>query len=74
MSNTALTTLVLVLAVVAVAALAVAVVALRRARSRRPGTAPVPTDLAGLRDEVARLRDDAATSLRRSSCSLSTRS
>ncbi len=67
MSNTALTTLVLLLAVVAAAALALALVALRKAGARRSGTAPLPTDLEGLRDEVARLRDDAATSLRRPS-------
>ena len=67
MSNTALTALVLLLAVVAVAALALAVVALRRSGARRSGTSPLPTDVAGLRDEVARLRDDAATSLRQPS-------
>jgi hypothetical protein len=67
MSNTALTALVLLLAVVAVAALGLALVALRRSGARRSGTSPLPTDLAGLRDEVARLRDDAATSLRRPS-------
>jgi hypothetical protein len=67
MSNSALTALVLVLAAVAVAALVVAVLALRTAGARRSGRAPVPTDLAGLREEVVRLRDDAATSLRRPS-------
>ncbi|HET6563245.1 MAG TPA: DUF4446 family protein, partial [Marmoricola sp.] len=67
MSNSALTTLVLLLAVVSVAALVVALVALRRAGARRAGSGPLPTDVAGLREEVGRLRDDAATSLRRPS-------
>jgi hypothetical protein len=67
MSNTALTTLVLLLAAVSVLALLVALVALRRAGARRSGSAPLPTDLAGLRDEVGRLRGEAATSLRRPS-------
>jgi hypothetical protein len=67
MSNSALTTLVLVMAAVSVVALVLALVALRKAGARRTRTSPLPTDLAGLRDEVARLRDDATGSLRRPS-------
>src|SRR5688572_2083550 len=67
MSNTSLAVLVLLFAAVSVVALLVALLAHRRAGGRRQGSAPLPTDLAGLRDEVARLRDDAATSLRRPS-------
>jgi len=55
--------------VFALGATAVALLALRRSsptrRSRRPsGTDPVPPDLESLRDEVQRLRADAAESLR----------
>ena len=68
MSNTALVaSALLLLALLTVVALVVALAANRKAGTRRTGSAPLPTDLAGLRDEVARLRDDAAASLRRPS-------
>jgi hypothetical protein len=55
MSNAALTVLVLVLACLSVAALAVSVLALRRPR-RVTDDGSLPTDVGGLRDEVASLR------------------
>ena len=62
-------TLAIVALVLALAATAASVVALRRTRSsqrsRRPaGGDPVPPDLESLRDEVERLRSDAAETLR----------
>jgi hypothetical protein len=56
MPNTALTVLVVLALLLALVSLAVAVVALRAPGVRRRSGAPVPTDVAGLRDEVERLR------------------
>jgi hypothetical protein len=66
MSNSALTALVVILAVLTVVSLALSVVSYRalRSRRRRAATAPLPTDLQGLRDEVGRLRTEAAGALR----------
>ena len=66
MSNSALTTLVVLATVLAVAAAAMAVVPLREvlARRRRAAGSPLPTDVAGLRDEVERLRTDEEAALR----------
>jgi hypothetical protein len=66
MSNSALTTLVVLATVLAVAAVAMAVLPLREvlARRHRAASSPLPTDVAGLRDEVERLRTDEGGSLR----------
>ena len=66
MSNSALTALVIVLALLTLASLALSALSYRAARARRRGASgsPLPTDLAGLRDEVERLRSEAAGSLR----------
>jgi hypothetical protein len=65
MSNTTLTTLLIVVAVLSVVALGMAVLPLRDslARRRRAGISPLPTDVAGLRSEVERLRDEASGAL-----------
>jgi hypothetical protein len=66
MSNTTLTTLAVVALALAVLAVLMSVLPLRDAlRRRRRKGAPVPGDLAGLRDEVGRLRDTIGGSLRR---------
>ena len=66
MSNNTLTTLVLVLAALTALSLLLALVAFRRAAApRRAGRGSnLPTDVRGLRDEVARLRTEAATAMR----------
>jgi hypothetical protein len=66
MSNSALTSLAVLATVLAVAAVAMSVLPLREAlaRRRRAATSPLPTDVAGLRDEVERLRTDEEGSLR----------
>jgi hypothetical protein len=60
MSNPVLSALVLLTFLVSVAALAVALVALRGSGVRRRQDLPVPSDVAGLRAEVERLRDAGA--------------
>jgi hypothetical protein len=66
MSNSVLTTLVVVLALLTAASLAMSVIAYRALRTRRRGAAesPLPTDVSGLRDEVQRLRAEAAGAIR----------
>lgn len=66
MSNSTLTTLVVVLAVLTLVALVLSVLAYRAfvARHRGAASSPLPTDLAGLRDEVERLRGEASGALR----------
>ena len=66
MSNSALTALVIVLAVLTVVALVLSMVSYRTVTKRRRGVAdsPLPTDVAGLRDEVERLRSESAGALR----------
>src|SRR4051795_4103622 len=66
MSNSVLTTLVVVLAVLTAVSLAMSVASYRSLRKRRRGSnaSPLPTDVAGLRDEVERLRTEAEGSLR----------
>ena len=66
MSNSALTSLAVLATVLAVAAVAMSVLPLREAlaRRRRAASSPLPTDVAGLRDEVERLRTDEEGSLR----------
>jgi hypothetical protein len=66
MSNSALTILVFVLAAVSVTALVVAAVPFREvlARRRRAASSTLPTDVAGLRDEVEVLRSEEAGALR----------
>ena len=66
MSDSALTALAVSALVVGVLALVVALVLLRHhlARSRGRRDSPLPTDVVGLREEVARLRSDAAGALR----------
>lgn len=60
MSNTALTVLVALVALLSLVALVVSLLALRGRSSRRTGaSSPLPTDLAGLRAEVERLRSQA---------------
>ena len=67
MSDSALTALVLTALVVGVLALLLAVAAFRGQAARRRGTrdSPLPTDVAGLREEVERLRTEAGGALRR---------
>jgi hypothetical protein len=67
MSNTALTVLVVLVALLSLVALAAALVALRAVRShgRSGSTSPLPTDLAGLRSEVERLREQGSAALQR---------
>ncbi len=67
MSNSTLTVLVVLLAVVSLAALGLALSATRTLGARRRGDArsPLPTDVAGLRSEVERLRAEAEGALRR---------
>lgn len=66
MSNSALTTLAVFATVAAVAAVVMAGVPLREvlARRRRAASSPLPTDVAGLRDEVERMRTDGEGSVR----------
>jgi hypothetical protein len=66
MSNSVLTTLVVVLAVLTAVSLALSVASYRALRARRRGASasPLPTDVAGLRDEVERLRVEADGTLR----------
>ena len=66
MSNSALTALLVALAVLTLVSLALSLVAHRalRARSRGAADSPLPTDVQGLRDEVARLRAEATGALR----------
>jgi hypothetical protein len=67
MSNSSLTVLVVIIGVVSLLGLALAFSAHRAVSSRRrvaKGSA-LPTDLAGLREEVASLRDEAAGAVRR---------
>jgi len=66
MSNSALTSLAILATVLAVAAVAMSALPLREvlARRRRGASSPLPTDVAGLRDEVERLRTDEEGSLR----------
>ena len=66
MSNSVLTTLVVVLALLTTASLALSVITFRASRTRRSGSdqSPLPTDVVGLRDEVARLRAESAGALR----------
>ena len=58
MSNSVLTSLVVVLAVLTAVSLALSVASYRAMRTRRrgAGSSPLPTDVAGLREEVERLR------------------
>ncbi|WP_148573414.1 DUF4446 family protein [Nocardioides caldifontis] len=67
MNDSALTTLAVAALVVGVLALLLSILALRgqAARRRRSRDSPLPTDLAGLREEVERLRGEAAGALRR---------
>jgi hypothetical protein len=67
MSNSTLTVLVVIIGVVSLLGLALAVSAHRSLSSRRRGArkSPLPTDVAGLRGEVASLRDQAAGAVRR---------
>ena len=66
MSNSSLTVLVVLVAVVSLGSLALsAALARSTVRTRRGRTAsPLPTDLDGLRDEVERLRREAAGAVR----------
>lgn len=66
MSNASLTVLVVLLAVVSLVSLGLSVAAARSRFAERRGLAssPLPTDVAGLRAEVERLRSDAAGALR----------
>jgi hypothetical protein len=66
MSNSALTVLVVLLAFVSVASLALSLSVSRTLLRRRRGLAssPLPTDVAGLRAEVERLREQASGALR----------
>src|SRR3954468_14161245 len=66
MSNSALTTLAVLATVLAVAAVVMAAVPLREVmtRRRRASASPLPTDVAGLRDEVERMRTDEEGSVR----------
>lgn len=66
MSNSALTALVFVVAALSLVALAVAAVPFREAlaRRRRAASSTLPTDVAGLRDEVEQLRSEEAGALR----------
>jgi hypothetical protein len=64
MSNSALTVLVVLAVLLGLVSLVGSLVALRAAGvRRRGGTAPLPTDLAGLRAEVERLRDASASAV-----------
>jgi hypothetical protein len=67
MSDTALSTVAVLALAVSVVALACAAVPLRQVVRRRRGAAssPLPSDLAGLREEVERLRGEASGALRR---------
>jgi hypothetical protein len=67
MDDSALTALAVAALVVGVLALLVALVPLREQLARRRGSreSPLPTDVAGLRDEVERLRRESAGTLRR---------
>jgi hypothetical protein len=66
MSNSALTVLVVLLAVVSVVSLALSLSVSRSLLRRRRGLAssPLPSDVAGLRAEVERLREQASGALR----------
>jgi hypothetical protein len=66
MSNSALTALVVVLAALTLVSLVVSALALRSVRVRRagPDSAPLPTDVQGLRSEVERLRAQTSGTLR----------
>lgn len=66
MSDTLQTSLLVAVAVVSLLALALAVMPFRDAVSRRraTGDSPLPTDLAGLRREVERLRGESEGTLR----------
>lgn len=66
MSNSALTVLVVLLAVVSVVSLGLSLAVFRAQLRRRRGLAssPLPTDVAGLRAEVERLRTEATGALR----------
>jgi hypothetical protein len=66
MSNSALTVVVVLLAVVSVVSLALSLAVFRTLLRRRRGLAssPLPTDVAGLRAEVERLRAEATGALR----------
>jgi Protein of unknown function (DUF4446) len=65
MSDSALTALAVAALVVGVLALLVSVLALRGRSRARGSDSPLPTDVAGLRDEVERLRREAGGALRR---------
>ena len=66
MSNSALTVLVVLLALLTLGSLALSVLSYRAVKAKRRGasTSPLPTDVRGLRDEVERLRTEAAGALR----------
>jgi hypothetical protein len=67
MSNSTLTVLVVIIGLVSLLGLALAFSAQRTLSSRRRGakSSPLPTDVAGLRGEVAALREEAAGAVRR---------
>jgi hypothetical protein len=67
MSNSSLTVLVVIIGVVSLLGLALAFSAHRAVSSRRRAAkgSALPTDVAGLREEVASLRDEAAGAVRR---------
>lgn len=65
MTDTALSILLVLVALVALLALVLAGLALRAQRPRGGADAPLPTDVAGLREVVERLRDDVGGALRR---------
>jgi hypothetical protein len=66
MSNTALTVLVVLVALLSLVALATSLLALRGRDSSRgsTGSSPLPTDVAGLRTEVERVRSQGEHALR----------
>jgi hypothetical protein len=66
MSNSSLTVMVVLLTVVSLVSLGVSLIVFRTLVRRRRGlaTSPLPTDLAGLRAEVERLREEATGAVR----------